>query len=244
MEIFDAAATRAAIPMAELLDAVEAAYRDVADGRDRSPLRSHAALEGGDLLVMPGIARWRRRQHAQGRDDHAGQRGPRAADDPRHRAVDRRRDRGVACRVRWGDGHRHAHGGRLGRRLSPPGTARRPRARPHRCRGAGRLAGDGGVRGAADRRGPGLRPRRGAARQLRRGTGRGPRAVGRGARDARRRGDGARGGHRVRGHHVDVAGVRCGMARARHPRQRDRCLSAGDGRAADGSLRARGAGCG
>jgi alanine dehydrogenase len=55
MEIFDAAATRAAIPMAELLDAVEAAYRDVANGRDRSPLRSHAALEGGDLLVMPGI---------------------------------------------------------------------------------------------------------------------------------------------------------------------------------------------
>ncbi len=55
MRIFDAAATRAAIPMGELIDAVEAAYRDVAGGRDRSPLRSHAALEGGDLLVMPGI---------------------------------------------------------------------------------------------------------------------------------------------------------------------------------------------
>lgn len=52
---FDAAGIRAAVPAADLLDAVEAAYRDVAAGRDRSPLRSHVALEGGDLLLMPGV---------------------------------------------------------------------------------------------------------------------------------------------------------------------------------------------
>ena len=51
----DAAAIRAAVPAAELLDAVEAAFRDVAAGRDRSPLRTHVALEGGDLLLMPGL---------------------------------------------------------------------------------------------------------------------------------------------------------------------------------------------
>ena len=52
---FDAAAIRSAVPIGDLLDAVEAAYRDVADGQDRSPLRSHAALDAGDLLLMPGI---------------------------------------------------------------------------------------------------------------------------------------------------------------------------------------------
>ncbi|MCA1572560.1 MAG: ornithine cyclodeaminase family protein [Chloroflexi bacterium] len=46
---------RAAVPMADLLDAVEAAYRDVTDGRDRSPLRSHVELSGGALLLMPGV---------------------------------------------------------------------------------------------------------------------------------------------------------------------------------------------
>ncbi|MGH2401078.1 MAG: ornithine cyclodeaminase family protein [Candidatus Limnocylindria bacterium] len=46
---------RAAVPMAELLDAVEAAYRDVAGGRDRSPLRSHVELSDGSLLLMPGV---------------------------------------------------------------------------------------------------------------------------------------------------------------------------------------------
>lgn len=56
MRFFDAAATRAAIPMGELLDAVEAAYRTVAGGRDRSPLRSHVALGDGDLLTMPGAS--------------------------------------------------------------------------------------------------------------------------------------------------------------------------------------------
>lgn len=55
MQTFDAAATRAAIPIGELLDAVEAAYRDVAAGRDRSPLRTHVPLAGGDLLLMPGV---------------------------------------------------------------------------------------------------------------------------------------------------------------------------------------------
>lgn len=41
--------------MADLLDAVEAAYRDVAAGRDRSPLRSHVELPNGALLLMPGV---------------------------------------------------------------------------------------------------------------------------------------------------------------------------------------------
>jgi ornithine cyclodeaminase/alanine dehydrogenase-like protein (mu-crystallin family) len=46
---------RAAVPIGELLDAIEAAYRDVAGGRDRSPIRSHVRLEDGDLLIMPGV---------------------------------------------------------------------------------------------------------------------------------------------------------------------------------------------
>jgi ornithine cyclodeaminase/alanine dehydrogenase-like protein (mu-crystallin family) len=48
-------AIRAAIGMGEMLDAVEAAYRDVAAGRDRSPLRSRVGLDDGDLLLMPGV---------------------------------------------------------------------------------------------------------------------------------------------------------------------------------------------
>jgi ornithine cyclodeaminase/alanine dehydrogenase-like protein (mu-crystallin family) len=55
MRFFDADAIRAAVPMPELLDAVEAAYRDVAAGRDRSPLRSRVPLPSGDLLLMPGV---------------------------------------------------------------------------------------------------------------------------------------------------------------------------------------------
>lgn len=55
MQVFDAAATRAAIPIGELLDAVQEAYRDVAAGRDRSPLRTHVSLAEGDLLLMPGV---------------------------------------------------------------------------------------------------------------------------------------------------------------------------------------------
>jgi ornithine cyclodeaminase/alanine dehydrogenase-like protein (mu-crystallin family) len=51
----DADAIRTAVPIADLLDAVEEAYRDVAAGRDRSPLRSHVTLESGDLLLMPGV---------------------------------------------------------------------------------------------------------------------------------------------------------------------------------------------
>jgi alanine dehydrogenase len=46
---------RAAVPVGELLDAIEAAYRDVAGGRDRSPIRSHVRLDDGDLLIMPGV---------------------------------------------------------------------------------------------------------------------------------------------------------------------------------------------
>lgn len=55
MRILDAAAIRAAVPVPALLDAVEAAYRDVAAGRDRSPVRTRVALDGGDLLLMPGL---------------------------------------------------------------------------------------------------------------------------------------------------------------------------------------------
>ncbi|HEX7196914.1 MAG TPA: ornithine cyclodeaminase family protein, partial [Candidatus Limnocylindria bacterium] len=46
---------REAVPMGDLLDAVEGAYRDVAAGRDRSPMRSHVELSDGSLLLMPGV---------------------------------------------------------------------------------------------------------------------------------------------------------------------------------------------
>ncbi|HEV7200105.1 MAG TPA: ornithine cyclodeaminase family protein [Candidatus Limnocylindria bacterium] len=56
MELIDAATLRALVPMDRLLDAIEAAYRDVAAGRDRSPLRQHLELTGGGLLVlMPAV---------------------------------------------------------------------------------------------------------------------------------------------------------------------------------------------
>ncbi len=55
LPFLDADAIRAAVPVEELLDAVERAYRDVAEGRDRSPLRSRVELPGGDLLLMPGV---------------------------------------------------------------------------------------------------------------------------------------------------------------------------------------------
>ena len=54
MRYLDAAAVARAVDLDELIDAVEAAYRDVAAGRDRSPLRSRIALSEGDLLLMPG----------------------------------------------------------------------------------------------------------------------------------------------------------------------------------------------
>lgn len=55
MRFIDADEVRAAAPMPQLLDAVEAAYRDVAAGRDRSPIRSRIAMGAGDLLLMPGL---------------------------------------------------------------------------------------------------------------------------------------------------------------------------------------------
>lgn len=51
----DADAIRGAVSIGDLVDAVEGAYRDVAAGRDRSPLRSHVPLAAGDLLLMPGV---------------------------------------------------------------------------------------------------------------------------------------------------------------------------------------------
>jgi ornithine cyclodeaminase len=55
LPFLSAAAIREAVPIDEMLDAVEAAYRDVAAGRDRSPLRTRVELAGGDLLLMPGV---------------------------------------------------------------------------------------------------------------------------------------------------------------------------------------------
>ena len=55
MRFIDAEQVRAAAPMPQLLDAIEAAYRDVAAGRDRSPIRSRISIGGGDLLLMPGL---------------------------------------------------------------------------------------------------------------------------------------------------------------------------------------------
>ncbi|MCA1588761.1 MAG: hypothetical protein LC744_09025 [Chloroflexi bacterium] len=55
LPFLDGDTMRAAVPIADMLDAVEAAFRDVAAGRDRSPLRTHVALPAGDLLLMPGV---------------------------------------------------------------------------------------------------------------------------------------------------------------------------------------------
>ena len=55
LPFLDGAAIREAVPIEAMLDAVEAAYRDVAGGRDRSPLRTRVALDHGDLLLMPGV---------------------------------------------------------------------------------------------------------------------------------------------------------------------------------------------
>jgi ornithine cyclodeaminase len=55
MRIVDADQLSAAAPMPQLLDAIEAAYRDVAGGRDRSPIRSRIPMAAGDLLLMPGL---------------------------------------------------------------------------------------------------------------------------------------------------------------------------------------------
>jgi len=55
MQTLDANAVRAAAPIDKLLDAIEGAYRDVAAGRDRSPIRLRVAGPNGDLLLMPGL---------------------------------------------------------------------------------------------------------------------------------------------------------------------------------------------
>jgi ornithine cyclodeaminase/alanine dehydrogenase-like protein (mu-crystallin family) len=48
-------AIRGGVPIRDVMDAVAVAFRDVAAGRDRSPIRSRVELPGGDLLLMPGI---------------------------------------------------------------------------------------------------------------------------------------------------------------------------------------------
>lgn len=55
LPFLDADAIRRSVTVADLLDAVETAYRDVAAGRDRSPLRAHVDLADGSLLLMPGV---------------------------------------------------------------------------------------------------------------------------------------------------------------------------------------------
>jgi ornithine cyclodeaminase len=55
MRVYGAAEISEAVDVGQLLDAVEAAFRDVAAGRDRSPLRLHVPLANGDLLIMPGV---------------------------------------------------------------------------------------------------------------------------------------------------------------------------------------------
>lgn len=55
LPFIDGDTIRRSVAVADLLDAVEAAYRDVAAGRDRSPLRSHVELADGSLLLMPGV---------------------------------------------------------------------------------------------------------------------------------------------------------------------------------------------
>ena len=55
LPFFDGERIRDAVPMGELLDAIEAAYRDVAAGRDHSPLRTHVELSDSALLLMPGV---------------------------------------------------------------------------------------------------------------------------------------------------------------------------------------------
>lgn len=55
LPFLDADAIVAAVPIGDLVDAVDGAFRDVAAGNDRSPLRSHVPLDHGDLLLMPGV---------------------------------------------------------------------------------------------------------------------------------------------------------------------------------------------
>ncbi len=55
LPFIDRDAMRRTVSTADLLDAVEAAYRDVSAGRDRSPMRSHLGLADGTLLLMPGL---------------------------------------------------------------------------------------------------------------------------------------------------------------------------------------------
>jgi alanine dehydrogenase len=57
LPFFDADALRSAVPIVEMIDAVERAYRDLAAGDDASPDRSRIALPNGDLLLMPGLRR-------------------------------------------------------------------------------------------------------------------------------------------------------------------------------------------
>ena len=56
LPFIDADALRA-VPIGDLIDAIEQAYRDVATGRDASPERLRVPMPHGDLLLMPGLRR-------------------------------------------------------------------------------------------------------------------------------------------------------------------------------------------
>lgn len=56
LPFIDAAALRA-VPIGDLIDAIEQAYRDAATGRDASPERLRVPMPHGDLLLMPGLRR-------------------------------------------------------------------------------------------------------------------------------------------------------------------------------------------
>ena len=171
----DADAIRAGVPIADMIDAVEAAYRDVANGRDRSPLRSRVELPNGDLLLMPGV-----REGAAGASvklvtvtpANAAQGSP---DDPRPRRLARRRDREAAGIDRRRDADRDANRRRVRRRDPTAGTNRRLDGRDHRCRRPGRVAAARGARHPADPACARLRPGRDGARGVRRSHGRGHR---------------------------------------------------------------------
>ncbi len=55
LPFLDADAMRRGVPIVELIDAVEQAYRDLSAGCDASPPRSRVELPNGDLLLMPGL---------------------------------------------------------------------------------------------------------------------------------------------------------------------------------------------
>ena len=157
--------------MADLLDAVEAAYRDVAAGRDRSPLRSHVELAEGALLLMPGV-----------REGGAGASVKLVTVMPRNAqrglptihasSCGSTPTAGAAGAARRRGGDRHAHRCRIRGRDPPAGAGRRADVGHDRCRRPGGVADPGRGRRAPDPARARLRARRLATRGVRRAHGR------------------------------------------------------------------------